>query len=116
LHSFGQEKAGESVGQLEDLPLPGANVLGLADDVSVTAELLDLLLDVMDLGLDFRKSMARGLGSLLGLGSPLRLVRRHARSPGAGEIGKRRLSANAGERQILEDTYSFGMLLLSGKS
>src|SRR5512135_2595894 len=113
LHGLGQEKIGESVGQLEDLPLPSANVLGIADDASVTAELLDLLLDVMDGGLDFRKSTARGLGTLLGLGSPPRLMLRHARSPGAGEIGKRRLSASAGERQIPESTYSFGMLLSS---
>ena len=111
LHRFGQEEAGESVGQIGDLPLPGADVLGIADDASGSAELLDLLLDVVDLGLDLRESMARVLETVLGLGSTTRWVLRHARSPCAGEIGKRRLSAGVGERPIPKATYSFGMLL-----
>ena len=111
LHRFGQEETGEAVSQFGDLPLPGADVLGIADDASVSAELLDLLLDVVDLGLDLRESMARGLGTILGLGSTTRWVLRHARSPCAGEIGKRRLSAGVGERQIPKATYSSGMLL-----
>src|SRR3954467_12181987 len=111
LHRFGQEEAGEAVGQFGDLPLPGADVLGIADDARVTAELLDLLLDVVDLGLDLREAMARGLGTILGIGSTTRSVLRHARSPWAGAIGKRRLSAGVGERPIPKATYSSGMLL-----
>src|SRR3954467_6311583 len=96
LHHFGQEEAGEAVGQFGDLPLPDADVLGISEDASVSAELLDLLLDVVDLGLDLRESMARQRGTILGLGPTARWVLRHARSPWAGEIGKRRLSAGGG--------------------
>jgi transposase len=59
--------------------------------------------------------MARGLGTILGLGSTTRWVLRHARSPCAGEIGKRRLSAGVGERPIPKATYSFGMLLFRAR-
>ena len=89
LHGFGQQEAGQALGQFRDLPLPGANVLSIADYAWVSAEMLDLLLDLPDLGLDLRESIARRLGIRLGLWPSARWVLRHARSPCPGNIGKR---------------------------